>query len=237
MLGRRALLAATNSGPSDGPIVTTGLVLNLDAGNPASYPGSGTTWTDLSGNGNNGTLTGTGVSYTDTNVGKMLFSGSGGYVNLANPASLQFGTGDYTVEVFTRPSVINTAGDGRLIISKGFPGGVEFAFFDNDFYLSPSTTAVGTGWSVNTWYHIVSSRISGSQSTYRNAISIGAVSNTSNVTNGTVPFVVGARAGGGGGLGAGPYAGYIPIIRMYNRGLSAAEVSQNFNANRGRYGI
>jgi len=41
---------------SDEPIVTSGLVLNLDAGNPASYPGSGTTWFDLSGNGNNGTL-------------------------------------------------------------------------------------------------------------------------------------------------------------------------------------
>jgi hypothetical protein len=38
-------------------IVTDGLVLCLDAGNPKSYTGSGTTWTDLSGNGNNGTLT------------------------------------------------------------------------------------------------------------------------------------------------------------------------------------
>jgi hypothetical protein len=43
-------------------IVTDGLVLALDAGNPKSYPGSGTTWTDLSGNGNNGTLV-NGVGY------------------------------------------------------------------------------------------------------------------------------------------------------------------------------
>ena len=43
-------------------IITNGLVFNLDAGNPSSYNGSGNTWTDLTGNGNNVTLTNTGYS-------------------------------------------------------------------------------------------------------------------------------------------------------------------------------
>ena len=55
-------------------IVTDGLVLCLDAGNPKSYPGSGTTWTDLSGQGNNGTLV-NGVGYVGTNGGSLSFDG------------------------------------------------------------------------------------------------------------------------------------------------------------------
>lgn len=49
-------------------IVRSGLVLNLDAAEPASYPGTGTTWYDLSGNGNNGTLV-NGPTYNSANGG------------------------------------------------------------------------------------------------------------------------------------------------------------------------
>ena len=65
-------------------IITTGLVLNLDAGNTASYSGTGTTWTDLSGNGNNGTLT-NGTSYSSTNGGVMVFDGVNDYVTGNTP--------------------------------------------------------------------------------------------------------------------------------------------------------
>jgi len=61
-------------------IVTNGLVLCLDAGNRQSYPGSGTTWTDLSGNGKNGTLT-NGPTYTSANVGAIVFDGVDDYVS------------------------------------------------------------------------------------------------------------------------------------------------------------
>jgi hypothetical protein len=52
-------------------LVTDGLVLNLDAGDPRSYPGSGTSWTDLSGNGNTGTLT-NGPTYNNANGGTLF---------------------------------------------------------------------------------------------------------------------------------------------------------------------
>lgn len=62
-----------------GPIVTDGLVLCLDAANPKSYPGSGTAWMDLSGNGNNGTLT-NGPTYNSGNKGSIVFDGVNDYV-------------------------------------------------------------------------------------------------------------------------------------------------------------
>ena len=56
-------------------IVRSGLVLHLDAARPASYPGSGTTWTDLSGQGNNGTLT-NGPTYSSANGGSIVLDGT-----------------------------------------------------------------------------------------------------------------------------------------------------------------
>ncbi len=55
-------------------IVRTGLVLDLDAAQPLSYGGTGTTWNDLSGNGNNGTLT-NGPTYDSSNGGSIVFDG------------------------------------------------------------------------------------------------------------------------------------------------------------------
>ena len=66
---------------SGGPdIVENGLVLHLDAADTNSYPGSGTLWTDLSGNGNNGTLT-NGPAYSSNNKGYFSFDGTDDYVD------------------------------------------------------------------------------------------------------------------------------------------------------------
>ena len=62
-------------------IIQNGLVLNLDAGASTSYPGSGTTWTDLSGNSNNGTLT-NGPTYSSSNGGSIVFDGTDDYVEV-----------------------------------------------------------------------------------------------------------------------------------------------------------
>ena len=63
-------------------IVTNGLVLNLDAGQQNSYPGIGTAWTDLSGNGRTGTLTNMEIpsDYSSTNGGSLTFDGVNEYV-------------------------------------------------------------------------------------------------------------------------------------------------------------
>ena len=65
-------------------IVTDVLVLCLDAANRRSYPGSGNSWLDLSGNGNNGTLT-NGPTYSSANGGSLVFDGVDDYVNCGTP--------------------------------------------------------------------------------------------------------------------------------------------------------
>ena len=82
-------------------IVTGGLVLNLDAGNPSSYPGSGTTWTDLSGNGNHGTLFNSPTFTSSSNGGNLLFDVSSKYVSLT-PTLLPIGTSDRTIIAFVK---------------------------------------------------------------------------------------------------------------------------------------
>ena len=80
-------------------IVTEGLVLALDAGNTKSYPGSGTTWTDLSGKGNNGSLTSmNGNNYNSANGGYLDFDGSIDQINCGSSDDFAFGTGDFTIE-------------------------------------------------------------------------------------------------------------------------------------------
>ena len=69
-------------------IVSSGLVLHLDAGNASSYPGSGTTWTDLSGSGNNGTLV-NGPTYSSANGGSLSFDGVNDYVSVSNTSQLR----------------------------------------------------------------------------------------------------------------------------------------------------
>jgi hypothetical protein len=72
-------------------------VLHLDAGDAGSYPGSGTAWTDLSGTGNNGTLT-NGPTYSAANGGQIVFDGTNDFAEIAGSASLAFNTGDFTIE-------------------------------------------------------------------------------------------------------------------------------------------
>lgn len=91
-------------------IITNGLVLNLDAGNPASYSGSGTTWTDLSGNGNNGTLVNS-PTYNANNQGYLSFNGSNTYVDLpASSSSFNVGSGDFTIETWVYPETADQYG-------------------------------------------------------------------------------------------------------------------------------
>ena len=95
-------------------IVTDGLVLCLDAGNTKSYPGSGTTWTDLSGNGNTGTLT-NGVGYSGDNLGSLSFDGVNDFTSTITGEDFNFGTGDFTIECWV---YFNTISTNAIFISK-----------------------------------------------------------------------------------------------------------------------
>ena len=98
-------------------------------------------------------------------------------------------------------------------------------------YYSSSWTLEGTTDLLDhTWYHVVVSRISGTSTLYVNATSEDSASDTVNITNTDMHI-------GDSPTSSGQMAGYIGETRFYTKGLSATEVSQNFNATRGKYGV
>jgi hypothetical protein len=221
-------------------LVQSGLVLNLDAGASTSYPGSGTTWTDLSGRGNNGTFgSGAAPTYSGANGGSLVFDRTK-YINLGDPASLQFGTEDWSFECWFNANNISYGGnDSAMIISKN-----SFTSFESFFYGGAFANWVANGgvatnnistptWGTGIWYHTVYSKTSGVYNVYQNAVLCGQTANSSNISGSGSSWCIGQRSLGG-GLG---FNGYISIIRMYNKGLTQTEISQNFNATRSRYGI
>ena len=206
--------------------VTNGLVLSLDAGNSKSYPGGGTTWTDLSGNGNTGTLV-NGPTYSSANGGSIVFAGS--YVDAGNAASLQLSVG--TINAWIKTS--NAGASYRGIVAK--QSAYSMFLYDNVFILydwGSSQKSTGVNLADGLWHYVAASFQSG-------------------VTNGTVLYIDGVIA-----LTTAMYVtgqsvsvqiaeanhgqlfnGLISSVSIYNRALSAAEIYQNFNALRGRYGV
>lgn len=99
-------------------IVTNGLVLYLDAANQKSYPGSGTTWTDLSGNGNTGTLT-NGPTFSANNNGGIVFDGANDYVSISNSSSLNITGRNITIEVIFKSNDLASSQHADGLLSKG----------------------------------------------------------------------------------------------------------------------
>ena len=85
-------------------IVTDGLALAVDAADPNSYPGTGTTWRDVTPNDNSGTITGS-VAYSTAYKGGLVFSGPTASITFST-ASANFGTGSFTVEMAFQPDRI-----------------------------------------------------------------------------------------------------------------------------------
>ena len=210
-------------------IIMNGLVLCLDAGNSRSYPGSGTTWTDLSGRGNNGTLV-NGVGYSGSNGGSLSFDGSNDYVDCGKTAT-QFGiyNSSYTMSAFFR--VPNLSGDKMVFgtPTQASRQGLHHGVRDTTFYFGHYTSDVSGGTVVaNTWYFgtwVWSS--GGSTSIYINGSSVA--SGTTNGFQGTDNIRVGSSWF--------VFTGNIVNPMIYNRALTASEIRQNFNAMRGRFGI
>ena len=226
-------------------IVRDGLTVCLDSRSATSYPGSGTTWYDLSGKGNNGTLnnfTGPSAGSTsgfDTNTGWMMYdrhvSGSDGaannYVNIPNSASLDecLITNGMTVAYWFRQDTYRCTamtkwnGSWEIYYCSGLvfrtqgTGGSDF-----------SAGGVATG----SFEYIVCASDATSRSVYRNGVLQGTQTSTVSSQNTTDPVSVGAYAGG-----AYAMQGSLPLYTLYNRKLSAAEVTQNFNAHRSGFGI
>lgn len=210
-------------------IVTNGLVLYLDAGNVKSYSGAGTTWTDLTELGNNGTLT-NGPTFNTSNLGSFVFDGSDDYID----TSQSFTSNQFTYEVVLKPT--NVSKDQMYI------GAIVDAFYiritGSKAFLSVSTSGgqrTMTHDSVlqnNEIYHIVSI-YNGVQL----KIYVNNVLTSGTVLNETLSRWGGNRIGRWRDIDQRSFVGNIYIIRGYNRELSAEQIFQNFVALRGRFGL
>jgi len=222
---------ATNYNPR---IVTDGLVLALDAGNTKSYPGSGTTWTDLSGRGNNGTLV-NGPTYSSADGGSIVFDGTDDYVGTSGMFNCN---SNFTFNSWVNADVNNTI---RTIISKrSAAGSIQIRFNSSNQVQIVDNNIVDVGSfssftsSTSTWYNICVVRSSTTYSLYVNGAFISRVISSNTYTYDADTIGQNYNAFGG---GSEMWDGKISAISAYNRALSAAEVQQNFNALRGRFGI
>ena len=215
-------------------IVTDGLVLALDAGNTKSYPGSGTAWTDLTGRGNNGTLT-SGPTYSSADGGSIVFDGSNDYVQC---------TGSLTVTAATFVTWIKRNGnqgtyDG-ILFSRGtnttgmnFYTSNQLGYHWND---SNSTYNWNSGLTVPnlTWCMIAVSVTNTSATAYLCQTSgITSATNIVNHSSSVLNDIKLAQDDAGGRF----FNGNISIAMIYNKALTAGEIRQNFNATRARYSI
>jgi hypothetical protein len=233
------------SGPE---IINDGLVLCLDAANIRSYPGSGTTWTDLSGGGNNGTLTND-PTYSSANMGSIVFDGTNDYATLPTNLLIHQTGNPFTFSIWFKTSSTGTIlGQQDAATPNTATGyvpaiyvGTNGLLYTSCFWGGASTNRSVSLSSVNSgsWNNITVTFASSSQISYLNGVSYATLSKTQTTYSSTYYYFLGTGRGGTWtNFPASPYFnGNISNIVYYNRALTAAEVSRNFNALRGRYNV
>jgi hypothetical protein len=221
--------------------ITDGLVLCLDAANRKSYPGSGTTWTDLSGNGNTGTLV-NGVGYNSGNLGSLSFDGVDDNISISYNASLKPATA-ITMESFCYIQN-NSATWASLIQYPQNSSSHTSPFFEWAIYLNMSSRVLHTRidgeaasspnnvWNFNEWVYVAITFENQSVKYYVNGSNVGSssITKTSIVYEANNPVYIGKNASG-----TEPFEGQLGNIKVYNRALTAAEIQQNFNATKSRF--
>lgn len=236
-------------------IVTDGLIFAVDAGNTKSYLGTGTTWKDLSGNGNDGTLT-NGPTFDSANGGSLVFDNANDIavygssnnltgdnlqtctlsawfktttIGLAYIASIKRLSTDSSLITLT----VNTEGDGQT--NNGLAGFLTRNFTDTA-HTSITDNNSGNGYNNGNW-HYISAVVNGVN---RTLYIDGTQKSTDtdgmqSVTGNTAPFTIGGFASSG--FSNQFYGGNIANVSFYNRALTSTEVLQNYNALKGRFGL
>jgi hypothetical protein len=222
-------------------IVDPSLVLWLDAGQTASYPGTGTTWYDLSGRNNNGTLVNAPTYTANTAVGGTFnFNGTTQYVSLPT-FNLAYGS-SWTINAWVNwtgatpftsggayPMIFSDNGnDGILLfgINTTNRPGVDVGF---NIYSSGETFNNQTV-TANSWYNVVATSGQGFLTIYVNGQLV-----ISGTTTGFIGFANGAWIGNGANFGNSNWQGYISAVSVYNRVLAINEIVANYNALAKRY--
>jgi hypothetical protein len=225
-------------------IITEGLVLALDAGNTKSYPSGSTTWYDKSGNANNGTLT-NGPTFSSANGGSIVFDGTNDLI-IKNPPFTGLPSSQLSVFIWVKFNSLTSVyyelvSQGRtpsnyegewVLGTNNLSSSVRLSFFDYNSGYGFNTVNGNTILVTNQWYYLGFIK-NGTSGTFYVQGSQDGTSTGINKTYTDTGYVI------GGGYRDSSYylSGNIATTQIYNRALSAAEVLQNFNALRGRYGI
>ena len=223
-------------------IVRDGLVLYLDAANTKSYPGSGTSIFDLTSRNNNATLI-NGVGYESADLGSLVFDGINDYVQTTTSIGADL-TGNFTFSIWAIRLGNSTTTIGGLIGNlwhTSFTGASIYLLNNNTSIrvqtadgTTRTTYALTSPVSNLNWTNYVLINSAGTVSVYVNGILIDSRVRTISPSL-TRPITIGRWAGSY--LSEYVLNGKISNAQVYNKALTEAEVKQNFNALRGRYGI
>jgi hypothetical protein len=226
------------------PVVDTSLMVWVDAGQTSSYPGTGITWTDLSGNGKNYTLTNTPTYSSTLGGGVITFAGaSSQYATTATTLFNSTTYNTYTMSLWAYPTGAGNfvQVDGQTTPNTAYhysaieisaAGVIKFGQ-----WTGAADTVIATSiQSLNAWYNLVITYNGTTATAYVNGISVGST-NIGWSSPGASTFMA-LMAIDSTNMGTGAYAsGSLGQFMVYNRALLADEVTTNFNALRGRYGI
>ena len=228
-------------------IVTDGLVFAVDPGSERSYPGTGTTTSSLM-TAYDGTLI-NGTGFSTNNGGTWEFDGTDDKINFDGATILGYigvtsGTGNnvaYSMEAWIKldayPSGIASSGDtimghnstqgiGIQVFGTTTSAYINFGYRGNSNYNAGNIT-------INEWHHIVGTRaVGGAIKIYIDGVEDYAVTGNLAVDYTTADFAIGNAP-----TRIGPFNGDISSTRVYNKSLTAAEVTQNFNAQKSRFGL
>lgn len=216
-------------------IVTSGLVLCLDAANPRSYPGSGSAIKDLVQT-NHGTLYNS-PSYSN---GTLTFNGSTSYIGVPDSPSLNPGSSNWSIVMWFNPASVSGGYGGPILYNKENlyeaahgSNAVEIAWQPSWAWYGSSTIYVGN------WYQLVHVYNGSTQTMYLNATPTWSQAMAGAIGSNSYDLGIGARGlSGGAGAGASSFGNFtFSLFSIYNVALTQDQITQNFNALRGRYGL
>jgi hypothetical protein len=217
-----------------GPIVTSGLTMDLDASNIVSYDTSGITWKNLVTDNLYGTLTND-PTYDSDGGGSIVFDGANDRVSLSNSPIPD----NFTYSIWVKRNGDGNQGNRGIVISNGstyidvgFSNRILFSLILSGGSQNLIQSANGTMVSTGVWAHYTATYNRQKAVLYLNGVEVASSNYTLPPINDFSTFVIGQYAGGSYNLN-----GKIGNVLYYNRALSAAEVQQNYNAQRGRFGI
>ena len=217
-------------------IVTDNLVLCVDAANTKSYPGSGTSWVDISGKDNNGTLT-NGPTFSSDNGGCIVFDGTNDRVDGVHNSELNL-TQDLTVECWFRRT--GSRSDWVRVFGKGGSTNRTYGLWYHDasnYFLyqrygsGQFSALLSESVVLNAWYHMVGTSSGSTHTLYVNGVVKNTTTSSGTFHSSSDPYKIGY------GNIHQNHVGNVSNCRIYNRGLSEAEVIQNYNAHKGRFGL